>query len=288
MQINADICFNRLTKICCIISFMLRVLFIGDIVGRLGRKTIERVLPNLKKARRIDLCIGNGENLAGGRGLTRGTVSEVISYGVDLLTGGDHTFWREGFAEEISGLPVLRCANLEENRPGYGFKEIALTGVRKPVLVVSILGTESTFIREKAQNVFNFTEDFFKDKSLADFSAILVDFHAEASSEKKALGWFLDGKVSALLGTHTHVPTCDQTILNAGTAYVTDLGMVGSNRGVLGVKKEIIIERFRTNNLQPFEWVESGSSVFNSVLVEVDELSGRAVSIERIDRVLDS
>lgn len=240
---------------------MIRVLFLGDIVGRLGRATVRKILPNLKKERSIDLCIGNGENLTGGRGLTRESVTEVISYGIDLLTGGDHTFWRAEFANEIDGLPVLKCANLESEYPGYGFKEIAVSGFAKPVLVVSLLGTGSTFMREKAQNPFLFFEDFIKDKRMESYSSILVDFHAETSSEKKALGWHLDGKVSALLGTHTHVPTCDQIILPHGTAFVTDLGMVGSRESVLGVKKEIIIERFRSNNLQPFEWVEKGPSV---------------------------
>lgn len=265
---------------------MIRVLFIGDIVGRLGRRTLGKVLPTLKKQRRIDLCVANGENLAGGRGLTEKTVLEVISYGVDLLTGGDHTFWIKDFAGEIMDLPVLRCANLEADYPGYGFKEIRVRRVKKKILVVSILGTGSTFIREKAQNPFLFLENFLKDRDSGDYAATLVDFHAETSSEKNALGWFLDGKVTALMGTHTHVPTCDQRILPGGTAYVTDLGMVGSRDGVLGVKKEIIIERFRVGNLQPFEWLESGPAVFNSLLVEVDGKTRRAVSVERVDRVV--
>lgn len=266
---------------------MLRVLFLGDIVGRLGRAAVRKILPKLKKTRSIDLCIGNGENLAGGRGLTRETVNEVIRYGVDLLTGGDHTFWRPEFASEIDNLPVLKCANLESEYPGYGFRQLEVAKTKRPVLVVSVLGTGSTFIREKARNPFLFFEEFLKDKELKGYAAILVDFHAETSSEKKALGWFLDGKISALIGTHTHVPTCDQEILPKGTAYVTDLGMVGSNQGVLGVTKEIIIERFRSNNLQPFEWVEKGASVFNSVLIEVNESTGRAVSIERVDIKID-
>lgn len=266
---------------------MLRILFIGDIVGRLGRATIRKTLPNLKKERSIDLCIGNGENLAGGRGLTREKVNEIISYGVDLLTGGDHTFWRQDFTSDINDLPVLKCANLEADYPGYGFRELRVPSFGKTVLVVSLLGSGSDFIREKARNPFLFLEEFLADKKLTDFAAIVVDFHAETSSEKNALSYFVDGRVSALVGTHTHVATADQRVLPGGTAYVTDLGMVGSREGVLGVKKEIIIERFRTNNLQPFEWVEKGASVFNSVLVEIDPQSGRSVSIERIDRVLE-
>lgn len=265
---------------------MIRVLFIGDIVGRLGRTTVGKLLPSLKKQRRIDLCIANGENLAGGRGLSRSTVDEVISYGVDLLTGGDHTFWKSEFTSEISNLPVLKCSNLKKEYPGYGFKEFEISGAS--VVILSVLGTASSFIREEAENPFIFLEDF-----LAGFNGekskkiILVDFHAETSSEKVAFGWFLDGRVCAVIGTHTHVPTCDARILPRSTAYVSDLGMTGSSEGVLGVRKEIIIDRFKNVSAEPFEWVKKGRTIFNSVLVEIDESSGKALSIERIDRVVE-
>ncbi|MCL5003748.1 MAG: YmdB family metallophosphoesterase [Patescibacteria group bacterium] len=263
---------------------MVRVLFIGDIVGRLGRATIKEILPSLKKRRKIDLCIANGENLAGGRGLTKETVEEVISYGVDLFTGGDHTFWRKDFVNHITDLPVLRCANLLSEYPGYGF--IRKTVGKRSFLVISLLGTASTFIKEKAKNPFVFMEGFLKE--LADNkTSVLVDFHAEATSEKVALGWFLDGRVAALVGTHTHVPTTDVRILPKGTAFVTDLGMTGSSEGVLGVKREIILERFLGDSRRNFEWVEKGRSVFNSVLVEVDEKTGKSRSIERVDRTIE-
>lgn len=265
---------------------MIRVLFIGDVVGRLGRAAVGKILPNLKKQRSIDLCIANGENLAGGRGLTRETVNEVISYGVDLLTGGDHTFWQKTFNHEINNLPVLKCSNLKKEYPGYGFTEIPVSGVK--ILVVSVLGTASPFIREEAENPFSFLDGFLKERqNKGKNKVILVDFHAEASSEKVALGWFLDGRVSALCGTHTHIPSSDPRILPKGTAYVTDLGMTGSSEGVLGVKKEIIIDRFVNQGLQPFEWVKGGRAVFNSVLVEINEKTGKAISIERVDEVVE-
>ena len=263
---------------------MIRVLFLGDIVGRLGRATVGKILPSLKKERRIDLCIANGENLAGGRGLTKETVDEVISYGVDLLTGGDHTFWNKEFSYDINLLPVIKCDNLQEDYPGYGFKEFTIPSDNTTkVLVVSLLGIGSTFIREKAENPFVHIEKLLKDKS---GGVILVDFHAEASSEKVAMGWFLAGKVTAVVGTHTHVPTGDARILPLGTAYVSDLGMVGSSEGVLGVKKEIIINRFKDGDLSPFEWVRTGPAVFNSLLVEIEGETGKALSVERVDRVL--
>lgn len=267
-------------------SNLLRILFVGDVVGRLGRATVSKILPTLKKQRKIDLCIANGENLAGGRGLTKDTVQEIISYGVDLLTGGDHTFWQKDFANEIDSLPVLKCINLKKEYPGYGFAEIPVG--KGQVLVVSVLGTASSFIREEAENPFSFLDEFLNERQKKGKNQIiLVDFHAEASSEKVALGWFLDGRVAALVGTHTHVPSCDNRVLPKGTAFVSDLGMTGSSEGVLGVKKEIIIDRFKSNSTQAFEWVGSGRSVFNSVLVTVNEETGKAVSIERVDEVID-
>ena len=264
---------------------MIRVLLIGDIVGRLGRTTVGKILPNLKKQRSIDLCIANGENLAGGRGLTKDTVEEVISYGVDLLTGGDHTFWQRDFSLYIKDLPVLKCINLKKEYPGYGSTEITVSGTK--VLVVSVLGTASSFIREEAENPFSFLDGFLKSRKKKDSGkVVLVDFHAEVSSEKVALSWFLDGRVSVLAGTHTHIPSCDARVLPKGTAYVTDLGMTGSSEGVLGVKKEIIIDRFLNKSAQSFEWVKRGRTVFNSVLVEINEKTGKAVSIERVDEVV--
>lgn len=265
---------------------MIRVLFVGDIVGRLGRQTVQKVLPDLKKRDKIDLCLANGENLAGGRGLTAATVLEVIGYGVDYLTGGDHTFWQKKFRQEISNLPVIRPMNLEDVSEGYGSTDVETKG-GVALTVVSLLGTSSPLIREKARNPFLEIDEFLSRRQGKVGSLVLIDFHAEASSEKVALGWFVDGRVSALFGTHTHVPTADQWILPGGTAYVTDVGMVGSRHSVLGVKKEIIIERMARGNLASFEWVRAGAAVFNSVLVTLDEKTGRALAVERRDFNVD-
>lgn len=265
---------------------MIKILFIGDIVSKVGRNTIKKVLPMLKKRDSIDLCLANGENLAGGRGLTKETVEEVIGYGVDYLTGGDHTFWQRSFKDEINDLPVLRPINLTEDKEGYGSCEIEV-GSKAKVSVVSLLGTGSTFIRTAATNPFSAMEEFLSKTRRGRNRTILVDFHAESTSEKVAMGWFLDGKVSAVLGTHTHIPTSDGWIMPNDTAYVTDVGMVGPRISVLGVKKEIIINRFYKGDTSSFEWVKSGSAVFNSVLITINEKTGKAVSIERRDEYLD-
>lgn len=266
---------------------MIRLLFIGDIVSHLGRATVGKILPSLKKKLKIDLCLANGENLAGGRGLTPETVREITGYGVDYLTGGDHTFWRRDFRSEIEALPVLRPINLEDETKGYGSVEIQV-GRRAKVTVVSLLGTASTLIRIKAANSFLAMDDFLSQRKKEETRLIVLDFHSELTSEKVALGWHLDGRVSAVLGTHTHVPTSDAWILPQGTAYVTDVGMVGSRESVLGVQREIIINRLSHGDLTPFKWVRSGSAVFNSVLLVLEEKTGRARSIKRLDFVLDS
>lgn len=265
---------------------MIRVLFIGDVVSRLGRTTVGKILPSLKKELKIDLCLANGENLAGGRGLTRQTVQEVIGYGVDYLTGGDHTFWQRSFKQEIAGLPVLRPINLVDDLEGEGFTEIKI-GKKATVSVVSLLGTASTLIRTKASNSFQAMDEFLSRKRKKSVRVVIVDLHAEATSEKVAMGWYLDGRVGALLGTHTHVPTSDNWVLPKGLAYVTDVGMVGPRDSVLGVKKEIIIRRLAEGDLSPFEWVRSGPAVFNSVLISLDEKTGKALSIERKDFLVE-
>lgn len=265
---------------------MIRILFIGDIVGFLGRSAVGKALPRLKKSLKIDLCIANGENLAGGRGLTPQTVLEVIGYGVDYFTGGDHTFWQKSFKKEIKKLPVLRPLNLLDESEGAGSTRINLGKGSVQVSVISLLGTSSDMIRARASNPFPVVDRFLNDGRKALGLITIVDFHAETSSEKVAMGWYLDGRVTAVLGTHTHVPTCDGWVLPGGTAYITDVGMVGARDSVLGVKKEIIINRFAAHDLSPFKWVRSGPAVFNSVLLTIDEKTGRALSIERRDRVI--
>ncbi|MFH1896484.1 MAG: TIGR00282 family metallophosphoesterase [bacterium] len=258
----------------------MRILFIGDIVASLGRTTVSKILPNLIKDDNISLAIANGENLAHGRGLTAEKVSEVLGFGVDFLTTGDHVFRIPGFAGEIDSLPVIRPANWPQDTPGKGYHVLDL-GKEGKVLLVNLLGT--THINGPTENPFytidKILEEFEKEK----FKAIMVDFHAEVTSESRAFGFYVDGRVTAVFGTHSHVPTADAQILPNGTAYVTDVGMVGARDSVLGVEPQIIIDRFTKVPSQRFEWVEDGPSVFNSVLLEVDN-KGKVASFERLDK----
>lgn len=258
----------------------MKILFIGDIVGSLGRATVGTLLPSLKKSDKINLAIANGENLAHGRGATRAKVEEVLSFGVDFLTSGDHIFHIPQFEDEIDDLPIIRPANWPSNTPGQGFKVLDLGKLGK-VLVINLLG--QTNINGPIDNPFYTIDRILSSHENEKFACILVDFHAEVSAESRAMGFYLDGRVTAVLGTHTHVPTADAQILPSGTAYITDAGMVGARDSVLGVKPQIIIDRFMNPAPERFEWVEEGPAVFNAVLLEVGK-DGKVKKIERVDR----
>lgn len=260
----------------------MRILFVGDIVGKLGRQTVAKVLPSLKKKLGIRAVFANGENLAHGRGATKATVDEVLSYGIDYFTGGNHLFWQADFGEELVGgtLPVLRPENYPKDTPGNGSVTIDF-GRDGKLLLVNLQGRD--FINQPVACPLRTLDKLLEEKPEG-VKTVVVDFHAEATSEKVAAGYYFDGRVAAFLCTHTHVPTADARVLPGGTAYVTDIGMTGPRESVLGVKKEIIIARLLSPLPQRFEWVEEGPAVFQSVLVDLDEKSGRARSIERIDR----
>lgn len=258
----------------------MRILFIGDIVSRLGRSAVASLLPSFKKSDSIDLVIANVENLAGGRGATREKVEEVLGYGVDFCTSGDHIFYFEQFREEIEDLPVLRPANYPDDVPGRGCEILDLGSGR--VLLINLLGLS---VAEGSVACPFRTIDRILAEHGDGAQVVIVDFHAEATSERRAMGFYLDGRVSAVLGTHTHVPSADAQILPQGTAYITDVGMCGARDSVLGVDKEIIIERFKYPYRRRFEWIKEGPAVFNAVLVEIGE-NGRAVRITRKDREL--
>jgi len=266
----------------------MNILFIGDIVGKLGRVTTGKILPSLKKRDNISLVIPIGENLAHGRGANRRVLEEVKVSGVDFFTSGDHIFDKEDFKNEIEYLPILKPANFPKEQPGFGYYLLDLKETGR-FLVISLVGR--TFIENRNFEVASpFTTvdailEEYKDEKL---TGILVDFHAEATSEKVAMGWYLDGRVSAVLGTHTHVPTADCRILPGGTAFVSDVGMVGARDGVLGVEKDIIVNRFLNPEIrESFQWVEKGPAVFNSLLIEIDDKTGKAISIKRVDELSD-
>jgi metallophosphoesterase (TIGR00282 family) len=251
----------------------MRILFVGDVVGRPGRDAVAALLPSLRDELGVDLAIVNGENAAGGAGLTAEIVRELQASGADVVTSGNHVWDQRQFANEIERLDfVLRPINLPANNPGRG------SLVCKGVLVVNAIGR--TFM--------NPAGDPFEalDALLATEVPPLrvLDWHAEATSEKLAMGWHLDGRVTAVLGSHTHVPTADARVLPQGTALVCDTGMVGPRDSILGMRTEVIVERFRTGMPKRFE-VADGPVVFGSVLIDADDATGQARSIERVDRM---
>jgi metallophosphoesterase (TIGR00282 family) len=254
-----------------------RILFVADVVGRPGREAVTALLPQLKAEHEPHLTIVNGENSAGGFGITAKTAAEIRAAGADLITTGNHVWDQKQFVEEITELEdVLRPENFPAGVPGRGSRLVSVDG--EQVLVMNLQGR--LFMPD--------LDDPFRaaDQVLADHPEATIafcDMHAEATSEKQAMGWHLDGRVSAMVGTHTHVPTADHRVLPGGTAYVTDVGMVGPRDSVIGVNKDAALKRFLTG--MPYRFETAGGIVtFNSVLVTISRPSGRAVSIQRIDR----
>jgi metallophosphoesterase (TIGR00282 family) len=247
---------------------------VGDVIGRPGRRAVRSLVPGLRSDLRLDLVIANAENAAGGKGLTPVTAEELLQSGVDVLTSGNHIWAQKEIVPYLDGeLPILRPLNYSPYVPGRGCLWWG------KVLVVNLAGR--TFMGD-ADCPFR-----VMDQLLAGLqekpAAIVVDFHAEATSEKNALGCYLDGRVSAVLGTHTHVGTVDARILPHGTAFITDVGMVGPSNSVIGDDAQAVIQRFLTQIPHRLS-VGEGPALFNSVLVEVEPSSGKAISIARIDR----
>ena len=255
----------------------MRILVIGDIIGNPGREAVRELLPGLLGEYKLDLVVANGENTAGGLGLTPNTAQELFDSGVDVITSGNHIWHHNEILPYLDGnLPILRPLNYPPAAPGRGYL------FQDNVMVVNLIGR--TFIGD-------FDCPFrAMDKLLAEFNgkakAIIVDFHAEATSEKVAMGWYLDGRISALLGTHTHIGTIDARILPKGTAYVTDIGMVGPKNSVIGDDVDSVLKRFLTQIPRRLP-VGKGRVNFDAILVEIDEDTGKAIAIKRIGRSVD-
>ena len=250
----------------------INVLAIGDIVGKPGRRAITELLPLLKKQYRITLVVANGENAAGGFGLTPSTAEELLDGGVDVLTSGNHIWAQKDIIPLMeTDMPILRPLNYPAGVPGRGFL------VAKNVMVINLIGT--TFMNNY-DNPFH-TIDRMLDEQRNKPRVTIVDFHAEATSEKVAMGRYLDGRVTAVLGTHTHVGTIDTRILPRGTAYVSDIGMTGPEDSIIGDDIDSVINRFLT--MMPHHLsVGKGNPVLNAILVSADQESGKATGIERI------
>ncbi|MFA5320037.1 MAG: TIGR00282 family metallophosphoesterase [Candidatus Omnitrophota bacterium] len=256
----------------------MKILFIGDIVGSPGRNGFRKALPGIKKEFGVDFVIANAENSAGGSGITEKTAEDLLSAGADVLTSGDH-IWKKS---EIVPLiererRILRPVNISAQAPGRGADVYALPDGRQ-VGVINLLGR---VFMEPSECPFKCAQEALKELS-ARVKIIIVDIHAEATSEKVAMGWYLDGKVSAVLGTHTHVQTADERILPRGTAYISDVGMCGSQDSVIGRKVEHVLHKFVTGMPVRFEVAEENVKV-QGVVVEIDETSGRAAGITRVN-----
>jgi metallophosphoesterase (TIGR00282 family) len=256
---------------------LIRILLVGDVVGKPGRRAVRRLLPELREKLGVSFVIVNGENAAGGLGITRQTGGEMFASGADVITLGNHSFAKREALEYVAEEPrLIRPANYPPGVPGNGWGVFPTSNGSK-VAVVSLLGR--TFMDaidcpfRAADRVLNEIAEQTK--------AIVFDVHAEATSEKNAVGWYLDGRASAVIGTHTHVQTSDERVLPNGTAYITDVGMTGVADSVLGLDRSVVIERFKTSVLHKFALAD-GDSTLHAVCVEIDEVTGRALSLTRV------
>ena len=260
----------------------MKILLIGDIVGRPGRAVIEREVVALRQERAIDLVVANCENAAGGAGITPRIADDLFRTGVDVLTSGNHV-WKKREAFDLLKLDprVIRPANYPDGAPGSGSAVVETLSGQK----VGVLNVMGRVFMEPLECPFRAAERELARLKLVT-PVIIVDMHAEATSEKVAMGWFLDGKVSCVFGTHTHIPTADERILPQGTAFITDVGMTGPYDSVIGRRVDQILERFLSNIPNRSE-VAEGNIQLRGLLVEVNPTTGKATAVERITRTLD-
>lgn len=255
----------------------MQILFIADIVGGPGRKVVGALLPHLIKKHKVDFCIANGENAAGGFGLTLEIADELFALGVDVITTGNHIWDRKDMLPDLDRQPdILRPVNYPPGNPGRG----AVVKKARNGLPVAVINLQGRVFMKEIDCPFR-TISTVLDGVKNETNLVIIDFHAEASAEKVALGWHLDGRVSAVLGTHTHVQTADERVLPGGTAYITDAGMSGSIDGVIGIKKELAIKRFLLQTPNRFQPADT-NLVMMGVLVTLDPQNGKAKKIERL------
>lgn len=260
----------------------MRILFIGDIFGRPGRTIVKEHLPGLVNDHAVDLVIANGENAAAGFGITPTLAEELFDLGIDVLTTGNHIWDKReiiGYFESADGNPhsparrLLRPANYPPGMPGWGMYQ-----GNKNDVPYAVLNLQGRVFMTANDDPFRTADQLLKEVKA---KLVLVDMHAEATSEKMSMGWYLDGRVTLVVGTHTHVPTADERVLPGGTAYITDVGMTGPYDSVIGVKKELILQRFLTNMPSRFE-PASGDVRLSAIVVDCDETSGKARDIKRV------
>ena len=269
----------------------MKILFVGDVFGSAGRRIVREHLPHVRETHQVDLTVINGENAAGGFGITPSLAEELFDLGADVITTGNHVWDKKELIEYMKSAPeesherarrVLRPANLQHGLPGYGVYEGSIAhgpDEGTPYAVLNLMGRVMMNGTNDPFNSANTLLEQVAQRSKA--RIILVDFHAEATSEKAALGWYLDGRVTAVLGTHTHIPTADERILHHGTAYQTDVGMSGPYDSVIGVEKELVLARFLTGMPGKFEPAKANPKMC-ATLISCDGATGRAHHIQRI------
>lgn len=252
----------------------MKILCIGDIFGKPGRIAVEKFLPELLEKQAIDFTVANGENSAGGNGMNRKVLEQLSNIGVDVFTMGNHTWGNKELLSFIDeDKRIIRPANYTPGVPGHGWRSFEVKGQK--IAVCNIIGR---IFMDPSQCPFNTMNQILAEIQEAGIKTVLVDFHAEATSEKIAMGWYLDGRVSAIFGTHTHVQTNDARLLNKGTAYITDIGMTGPRDSVLGVDKNLIIKKMTTQIPVRFE-PAGGDIQFNGIILEI-AADGKAENIE--------
>jgi hypothetical protein len=277
----------------------MNILFIGDIFGRPGRTTVKKLLPDYRKKLGIDLVVANAENMHHGKGVSESQLKEMQAAGVDFFTSGNHVWKEREIIPRLDDpkLPLIRPANYPEGAPGKGYQVVEVGGAGRvgagksgkggaKVLVINLMGR--VFMPMHLDCPFRAADKILKkfEGELAGLAAIFVDFHAETTSEKMALAHYLDGRVTAVIGTHTHVPTSDARVLPGGTAFQSDVGFTGPIDSVIGLEKSGIIQNFLTQIPHKHE-VAGGDTVFNAVKIEIDPKTRKAVSIEQIQKYLE-
>jgi metallophosphoesterase (TIGR00282 family) len=257
---------------------MLKILFVGDIFGEPGRRALERLLPRMREEMAVDLVVANGENAAGGLGLTARLARELWGCGVDVITLGNHVWKKRDIIPVLDEEDrLLRPANFPPGVAGHGHVIVEAGGVR-----IGVVNLQGRIYMNELDDPFRCL-DVLLSGPLAGADCVVVDMHAEASSEKQAMAWYMDGRVAAVVGTHTHVQTADEKILPGGTAYISDLGLTGPHRSVIGMDPAAAIKRFLTSQPMRFK-VAKGDERLQGALVEIDPASGLGISIKRIDR----
>lgn len=260
---------------------MLKILFVGDIFGEPGRRALERLLPRLRDEMAADLVVANGENAAGGLGLTARLARELWGCGVDVITMGNHVWKQRDLLPVLDEEDrLLRPANFPPKVPGHGQVMVEAAGAK-----IGVVNLQGRVYMNELDDPFRCLDDLLAGP-LAEADCVVVDMHAEASSEKQALAWYADGRVAAVVGTHTHVQTADEKILPGGTAYISDLGLTGPHRSVIGMDPKAAIRRFITQQPMRFK-VAKGDVRLQGALVEVDQDTGLALSIKRISQEAD-